>query len=380
MTTLPAHPLVSIVTPAYNSAHVIERTIASVMAQDYPRIEHIVVDGGSTDGTVDIVRRHDHLRWVSERDRGQSDAINKGFCMAQGQILAWINADDTYNPGAVSTAVQWLQQHPEVGLVHSDYTVIDADDRHLYEVQAIDFELDQLFLFNEIPGQFTAFWRRDVLDAVGPLNEQLHYLMDYDLWLRIAMAFPVKHIPDVHLANFRLCPGTKTYSHPEAFRREADQVVTCAFQSDAFAALPPEVQRRARASGLRHRACAACYLNDPAGAAAHFRAAAESYPDLRARDVQVLLWNFGACAQSPLVGDAIELLRKLFAEALPPEIARLRRRVFGFVHHACALDAFGHDRLMPAGRHLARSFWYSPAFMRNRGMWSMLAQTIYGKR
>ena len=268
MASLSPSPLVSIVTPAYNSAHVIERTIASVMNQDYPRVEHIVIDGGSTDGTVDILRRYPHLRWISEPDRGQSNAINKGFRMAQGEVLAWLNADDTYNPGAISTAVQWLQSHSDVGLVHSDYHVIDEEDCHLYTLHAIDFELDQLFLTNEVPGQFTAFWHRYVLDRVGDLDEDLHYVMDYDYWLRIAMVFPVKHIPGPCLANFRYCPGTKTHSHPEAFRAEADRVVTRALESAAFAALSPSVQRRARASGLRHRAVIACYSNNPVAAAA----------------------------------------------------------------------------------------------------------------
>ncbi len=379
MTIPPMKPLVSIVTPAFNSARFIERTIASVMTQDYPRVEHIVVDGGSTDGTLDILRRYPHLRWISEPDRGQSDAINKGLRMAQGEILAWLNADDTYNPGAISTAVQWLQSHPDVGLVHSDYHVIDEEDRHLYTLHAIDFELDQLFLTNEIPGQFTAFWHRTIRDRVGDLDEGLHYVMDYDYWLRIAMAFPVKHIPGPCLANFRYCAGTKTHSHPEAFRAEADRVVTRALESAAFAALTPQIQRRARASGLRHRAVIACYSNDPVSAAALFRSAAESFPDLRDRDIEVIVGGLGVCARSPFVTDALATMNELFTQPLPANIARLRRRALGFVHHTYALDSFSDGRMERARRHMLVSFGYLPGLMRNRGMWSILAQTVVGR-
>ena len=114
-----SQPLVSVVTPSFNQAAFIEETIQSVLKQDYPHIEHIVVDGGSTDGTVDILQRYPHLRWISEPDCGQSDALNKGFAMARGEILGWLNSDDTYNAGGVSTGLHCEVSHPVLALVYS---------------------------------------------------------------------------------------------------------------------------------------------------------------------------------------------------------------------------------------------------------------------
>ena len=120
-------PLVSIVTPSYNQAAFLEETIRSVLEQDYPRVEYIIIDGGSTDGSAEIIQRYaDRLAyWVSERDRGQTDAINKGFARATGSILAWLNSDDTYQPGALREAVDYLLAHPDVGMVYGDGNFID---------------------------------------------------------------------------------------------------------------------------------------------------------------------------------------------------------------------------------------------------------------
>jgi len=121
-------PLVSIITPSFNQASFLEATIRSVLEQDYPRIEYIVIDGGSADGSVGIIKKYAHkiAWWVSEVDKGQTDAINKGFGRANGGILAWLNSDDTYQPGAVSAAVKYLQEHSDVGMVYADCNFIDG--------------------------------------------------------------------------------------------------------------------------------------------------------------------------------------------------------------------------------------------------------------
>lgn len=128
-----AQPLVSIVTPSYNQARYLETTLRSVLDQNYPAIEYLVADGGSTDGSVEVLQRYtDRLAWwVSEPDRGQTDALNKGFARARGEILAWLNSDDTYEPGAIAAAVAYLTAHPEIGMVYADTHFIDENGRPL---------------------------------------------------------------------------------------------------------------------------------------------------------------------------------------------------------------------------------------------------------
>jgi glycosyltransferase involved in cell wall biosynthesis len=204
-------PLVSIVTPSFNQGRYIEATIQSVLAQDYPRIEYIIVDGGSTDGTVDIIKKHaGHIAsWVSEPDKGQTDAINKGFARAAGGILAWINSDDTYAPGAVAAAVGYLQEHPEVGLVYGDCNFINENGRVIGKFNAA--QTDGRLLrrgYVHIPQQ-ASFFRADLWREVGPLDPSFYFAMDYDLWTRLAGRSQLKYVPQTW-ANFRLHTSGKT--------------------------------------------------------------------------------------------------------------------------------------------------------------------------
>src|SRR5512138_1788368 len=139
-------PLVSIITPSFNQAAFLETTIRSVLDQDYPSLEYFIVDGGSKDGSLEIIQRYAHrlAGWVSEPDRGQTDAINKGFGMAHGEILAWLNSDDVYQPGAVAEAATFLQQNPEVGLVYGDATYIDENGRTIGHFPARQTDLRRL--------------------------------------------------------------------------------------------------------------------------------------------------------------------------------------------------------------------------------------------
>jgi glycosyltransferase involved in cell wall biosynthesis len=209
-------PLVSIVTPSYNQARYLEETIQSVLNQDYPNIEYLIVDGGSTDGSVEIIKRYaddphsqqkgDTQRrvwWVSEKDQGQTDAINKGFAQARGEILAWINSDDTYLPGAVSEAVAFLQSHPEAGMVYGDANLIDEHNDILGRFPARQTSYRLLRRgYVHIPQQ-AAFFRAELWRKVGPLDPSFYFAMDFDLWVRIARLAPLQYRPGLW-ANFRL--------------------------------------------------------------------------------------------------------------------------------------------------------------------------------
>lgn len=207
--------LVSIVTPSLNQASYLEDAIRSVAEQDYPRIEHVVVDGGSTDGSVEILRRHPHLRWVSEPDDGQADAISKGFAMASGEIFAWLNADDLYLPGAVAAAVAALAE-TGAALVYGGWRQIDEAGATLKDVPARPFDYRELLERRNTIAQPSAFFTRVAFEAVGGLDTSLRYAMDYELWLKLGARFPVATV-DRLLAAFRYHPGSKTVAEAAQF-------------------------------------------------------------------------------------------------------------------------------------------------------------------
>ena len=210
-------PLVSIITPSFNSARFIEATIRSVLAQDYPNLEYIVVDGGSTDGTVAILGQHsDRIRWCSEPDAGQSDALNKGLRLARGSIIGWINSDDEYAPGAVSAAVGALAEHSLASFVYSDFEVIDESGATVRRFRARDVEIGDLLLDGCVIAQQSAFFRKSALLAVGGIDADLHYVMDYDLFLRLLDAFHAKRVPGVW-GRLRVSAQTKTGTFHDRF-------------------------------------------------------------------------------------------------------------------------------------------------------------------
>ena len=203
-------PLVTIVTPSYNQGRFIRATIESVLKQDYPRIEYLVMDGGSTDETVSILREYsDRLRWVSESDHGQAHAINKGWRQARGSILAYLNSDDVYLPGAIAQAVAALEAHPEAAAVYGEGYHVDQEGRVLERYPTESFNPDRLQETCFIC-QPTVFLRREAVERAGYLDESLRYCMDYDLWIRLARAGKILSQTPHYLASTRLHADAKT--------------------------------------------------------------------------------------------------------------------------------------------------------------------------
>ena len=209
-------PLVSIVSPSLNQGRWIRTAIESVRAQTYPRVEHVVVDGGSTDDTLEILRNVEGFRWISEPDRGQSHALNKGFALAHGEILGWLNADDAYEPAAVAAGVAALRESG-VGLAYADVTRVNDDGVNPRRIRSRP-GWDLWTEVNEGCGIYSpsVFFTRNAFEAVGGIDESLHLTMDYDLWLRIGGRFGAVHVDDVWSVQ-RIHDDAKTMRRYEDF-------------------------------------------------------------------------------------------------------------------------------------------------------------------
>ena len=187
--------LVSIVTPSLNQGRYLLEAIESVRAQTHAPVEHVVVDGGSDDDTLAILGEQEGLRWVSEPDRGQSHAVNKGFAMAKGEVFGWLNADDAYEPYAVAEALDALEG---VGLVYADVTRINDDGVNPRRIRSRP-SWNLWTELNDGNGVFSpaVFFTREAFETVGGLDESLHLAMDYDLWLKIGKRFGARHVDRV---------------------------------------------------------------------------------------------------------------------------------------------------------------------------------------
>jgi glycosyltransferase involved in cell wall biosynthesis len=222
----------SIVTPSYNQGAFLEAALLSIQRQNYPNLEHIVVDGASSDGSVDVLKRYagkpgwEHLHWISEPDRGQTDALNKGFRKASGDIFAYLCADDLYELGTFAFINNYFQQHPEIDLLYGGCTFLDQTGTPLRVKKAVPFNYDELLRRNFIL-QPSVFFRSSVWLKVGPFDEDLDYSMDYEYWLRAAATCRVRAV-NRNLAMYRLHTHGKTMRRQRAQLSEAYRVA-CKF-------------------------------------------------------------------------------------------------------------------------------------------------------
>lgn len=209
-------PIVSVVTPAYNQASFIRDTIESVLSQDYPAIDYRVIDDGSTDETRAILAEYDgRIIWETQPNMGQTPTINKGWQKATGEILTWLNSDDTFLPGAVKWAVDYLQQHPDVGIVYGDTLFTNPDGSPIERSRppkgfesGFDYEKFVLRCENPIP-QPSAFIRRSVIEQAGMLEPDYYYFMDWEFWLRAGLKAQIVYLPEL-FSTYRLHPESKT--------------------------------------------------------------------------------------------------------------------------------------------------------------------------
>jgi GT2 family glycosyltransferase len=244
-------PLVSIVTPSYNQVAYLEQTLVSVLEQDYPHLEYFIVDGASADGSVDVIHKHaDKLAWwVSEKDSGQADAINKGLARANGEIVAWINSDDYYLPGAILGAVKAFHENPDAVLVYGNMLAVDEHGDTINLLKYKQLTLEDLLCF-QIIGQPAVFFRREAFEKAGVLNPSYHFLLDHHLWLRIALHGQILHMDETWAAA-RYHPQAKNRMKATEFGREAFRILDWTRNQPGLAEAVAGVERRARASAYR---------------------------------------------------------------------------------------------------------------------------------
>lgn len=232
------YPTFSIITPSYNQENFIEETMKSILDQKGNfKIQYIVADGKSTDGSAAIIKQYADkvangtypiqckgvtMQWWSKKDTGQSDAINQGFKLANGDYIAYLNSDDTYLPGALEEVRLAFEKHPDAGGVYSDFVEVDEHGKELKQQKISEFDLSYEINGNIIP-QPAMFMRRSAQQDIGYFNEDYHYAMDYDMWVRLGKKYPIYHVPSVW-ATFRIHGASKTVSLAKKFWKEEREI------------------------------------------------------------------------------------------------------------------------------------------------------------
>jgi len=251
--------LVSIVTPSFNQAGYLEQTLHSVLDQDYANVEYLVIDGGSTDNSVEIIRKYaDRLAyWVSEKDSGQAEAINKGLARARGDVLAWLNSDDYYLPGTIAAVVKCFEENPDVVMVYGDMLAVEESGQTINVLKYRQLSLEDLLCF-QIIGQPSVFFRRAALEEAGLLDTTFHFMLDHHLWIRLAQQGRILHVPEIWSAA-RYHAAAKNRARAAEFGRDAFRILAWTKSQPGLAETVAGVGRRALASANR---CDARYLLD----------------------------------------------------------------------------------------------------------------------
>lgn len=376
-------PRVSIVTPSFNQGSFLEETIRSVLLQGYPDLEYIVIDGGSTDQSVEIIRKYEPwlAYWVSEKDSGQAHAINKGFSHATGEICAYLNSDDVLCQNALSEVASFLDKRPEAALAYGDCQIIDelskVNDRWL----APEFDLPEL-LFRCYIAQPATFWRKSRMSAAGDFNAGMHYAFDYEMWLRMAAAGQTfSHVP-LLLAQHRKTEGTKTVSRPEAFTAEIVSSLETFFKSPAVPNALKSFEADAYAIAFLNHALLNFRLQSCDEARQALEAAFRHSPDLvanqRERIIRAMVDN--ADPSRPL-HEAREYLELVFSQ-LPGNagsLKQLRASVLRRVEILHSVRSKDRGTLIHARRLLLGTLIDDSAWMRNHAARNEFLKVLIGQ-
>lgn len=295
-------PLVSIVTPSFNQVAYLEKTMLSVLNQDYPRLEYWVMDGASTDGSVEIIQSYASrlAGWLSEKDRGQADGVNKGFARATGEIVGWLNSDDLYTPGAIASAVRIFEEHPQASFVFSDVDSIDEQGRVFNQMHYGAWGLAELMALNII-GQPGVFMRRQVLEEAGFLDLSYNYLLDVQLWLKMASLAEPVYAPGQVWAQARMHAQAKNIAAARNFAPEAMRLAEWICSDPRFAPLNEKMQGQILSGAHRLAAFYQVEAGDFGDALRSYRQMLQLYPHWPSKNLKRMTYAlFGACGLAGL--------------------------------------------------------------------------------
>lgn len=358
-------------------------TVRSVLLQGYPNLEYIVIDGGSTDGSVDIIRKYEPWLsyWVSEADRGQADALNKGFEAATGTVFAWLNSDDWYLPNVLLERATLIEEYPSRVMVYGDCNFVNEKGELLHTWESQPCTAETLLLEgNRIPQQST-FMRAATLAAIGGISPDLHYIMDYELWVRLGLQGELAYIPGC-VANFRLHTNSKSVAEGYRFMLE-----TLAWLNDSEE-IREFLSPGQRAEMLRrvHLKTALEYIlaNEREMAAHHAQIAFEegehAYGDMDA--LAERLANASGVGGSNMHDSWAHFatLKSVLRAALPGTSAnRLWRRAAARYHMRQVFQAYRQSPAQVARSALLLGLWYDPRWLSNAGVRSIALEAVLGE-
>ena len=218
-------PIISVITPSYNQKDFLERTILSVLEQNYPNLELIIIDGGSTDGSVQIIKKYEKYikYWVSENDLGQTNAINKGLKIATGEWVCWQNSDDVFLHGCFKELAKIINDAPELNLIFGNLKLIDQNDNFIRNIKYVQPNFNSIFHEGMVISNQCAFWRASVHQQIGYLNENYSYAFDFEWFLRLSKLEKIKHV-NTFWGAFRIQPNAKTVVYPESYKSEFEVI------------------------------------------------------------------------------------------------------------------------------------------------------------
>jgi len=288
-------PLVSIVTPSYNQVDYLKDTLLSVIRQGYPKIEYLIIDGGSTDGSAELIedfsrKYSERIKWhVSEKDQGQAHAINKGLLHATGDIIAWLNSDDLYLlQNTIEKVVNVFNANPQLNLIYSNVVSINSDDQIINIMRYGNWSLGDLMAFNII-GQPGVFFRRDVLENVGYLDESFHYLLDHQYWLRIGIRSRIG-FQDECLAAARFHEKAKNISQSTHFSEEAFRILDWIITSPDYQENYKKNKRKIHAGAYRFSARYLLDAQDNQQAIKHYWTSMKYHPPTAFKEIHRILF------------------------------------------------------------------------------------------